>query len=79
MKQLIVRNLDERLVQVLKLRAAAHGVSMEAEHRNILVQALLQPAKRSFAEVLARMPNVGAMGSRLGYCVIFRRQSSRNQ
>lgn len=59
MKQLVVRNLDERLVQVLKLRAAAHGVSMEAEHRNILAQALLQPAKRSFAEVLARMPNVG--------------------
>ena len=59
MKQLVVRNLDEHLVQVLKLRAAAHGVSMEAEHRDILAKALLQPAKRSFAQVLARMPNVG--------------------
>ena len=59
MKQLVVRNLDEQLVQVLKLRAAAHGVSMEAEHRDILAKALLQPAKRSFAQVLARMPNVG--------------------
>jgi plasmid stability protein len=40
MAQLIVRNLDPELVQRLKLRAARHGRSMEAEHREILRQAL---------------------------------------
>lgn len=40
MAQLIVRNLDDRMVARLKQRAAAHGVSAEAEHRSILEQAL---------------------------------------
>lgn len=40
MAQLIVRNLDERMVSRLKRRAAEHGVSAEAEHRAILEQAL---------------------------------------
>ena len=31
-KALIVRNLDEELVRRLKLRAARHGRSAEAEH-----------------------------------------------
>ena len=37
----------------------ARGVSAEAEHREILAQALLKSRKRSFAEVIAAMPNVG--------------------
>jgi len=36
-----------------------HGCSAEAEHREILRQALLGPAKKSFAQVLAAMPSVG--------------------
>ena len=39
-KALIVRNLDEELVRRLKLRAARHGRSAEAEHRAILEQVL---------------------------------------
>jgi antitoxin FitA len=35
------------------------GRSAEAEHRVILEQVLMRPHKRSFAEVLAAMPNVG--------------------
>ena len=35
MAQLIVRNLDQELVQRLKIRAAQKGRSMEAEHREI--------------------------------------------
>ncbi len=41
MKQLTVRNLHERVVRTLKQRAAAHGRSAEAEHREILRAALV--------------------------------------
>lgn len=56
---LIVRNVDEAIVKILKRRAAHNGRSAEAEHREILKAALVQPKKRSFNEVLAAMPNVG--------------------
>lgn len=41
MSQLTVRNVNEQVVQALKRRAAAHGRSAEAEHREILRAALL--------------------------------------
>jgi plasmid stability protein len=55
--QLIVRNLEEEVVRELRLRAARHGRSAEAEHREILREALI-PAKgkRSFKEFLLAMP-----------------------
>jgi antitoxin FitA len=58
--QLIVRNLEEEVVRELKLRAARHGRSAEAEHREILRQALL-PAKRkkSLKDILLAMPSAG--------------------
>jgi len=59
MANLIVRNVDEKLIKALKARAGRRGVSAEAEHREILAQALLKSRKRSFAEVIAAMPNVG--------------------
>jgi antitoxin FitA len=59
MTDLTVNNVDEVVVQVLKNRAAQHGISAEAEHQKILQQALLQPPKKSFAEVLSLIPNVG--------------------
>jgi plasmid stability protein len=60
MHQLIVRNLEEEVVHELKLRAARHGRSAEAEHREILRQALL-PAKgkRPLKELLLAIPAVG--------------------
>jgi plasmid stability protein len=55
--QLLVRELDQDLVDALKRRAASHGRSAEAEHREILRVALLgQPPKRPLKEVLAEMP-----------------------
>jgi plasmid stability protein len=42
MAQLTVRNVDDRVVRALKRRAAGHGCSAEAEHREILRRALLQ-------------------------------------
>jgi len=59
MANLVVRHLDQRLVDALKQRAANAGRSTEAEHRRILEEALFAPPKRSLAEVLAAMPDVG--------------------
>jgi antitoxin FitA len=59
MPDLIVRGVDPSVILALKTRAGAHGRSAEAEHRHILASALASPARRSFAEVLAAMPNVG--------------------
>lgn len=59
MAQLIVRNLDEALVDQLKARAAAHGRSAEAEHRAILDEALRGPAAgRSLWDWLTAMPEL---------------------
>ncbi len=60
MANLIVRNIDAAIVRALKQRASQHGISAEAEHRKILEQALLQPQRKSFAEVLSQIPNVGS-------------------
>jgi antitoxin FitA len=59
MANLIVRNIDESIVKALKKRASLHGISAEAEHRKILEQVLLQPKRKSFAEVLKQIPDVG--------------------
>lgn len=60
MAQLIVRNLDDELVRRLKLRAAHHGRSVEAEHREILRQALqgAEPVE-TLKELLLAIPAVG--------------------
>ena len=58
--QLIVRNIDEHLVKLLKVRAAQHGRSAEAEHREILKEALQGPGDAaSFDQFLRSIPNVG--------------------
>lgn len=59
MANLLVRGIDEALVQRLREQAAAHGRSAEAEHREILAQALGATRRRSLAEVLMAMPDVG--------------------
>ena len=56
---LIVRNVGEDVALALKQLAASHGRSAEAEHREILRSVLQHPKRRSVAEVLASMPNVG--------------------
>lgn len=56
---LVVRNVDEQVALKLKQRAAAHNRSAEAEHREILVAALMGTKRRSLLDVLRSMPNVG--------------------
>ena len=48
-----VRNLDDDLIARLKRRAARHGRSMEAEHREILRQALGGDVEPSFDALAA--------------------------
>jgi len=59
MAQLIVRNLDDKLVEALKLRAAKRGRSTEAEHREILREALVKRPRLTFKEMLLAMPAGG--------------------
>ncbi|MCO1370436.1 DNA-binding protein [Burkholderia multivorans] len=59
MASLWVRNVDEALVQSLRERAAAHGRSVEAEHCEMLAEALRTPTRKTFAEVLMIIQNVG--------------------
>jgi plasmid stability protein len=56
---LVVRNVDEDVALALKQLAAAHGRSAEAEHREILRTVLQRPKRRSVADILSSMPNVG--------------------
>jgi plasmid stability protein len=59
MANLLVRNVEDEVVDALKAVSGQHGISAEEEHRRILRAALLRPRKRSFAEVLQGIPDVG--------------------
>lgn len=59
MAQLIVRDIDKALVDLLKRRAAEHGRSAEAEHREILRAALQPRPATSLKEHLLAMPDAG--------------------
>ena len=59
MPQLIVRNLDDEIVARLRQRAARHGRSTEAEHREILREVLLPRRRSSLKAYLLAMPDVG--------------------
>jgi len=48
-----VRKLDDDLIARLKRRAARHGRSTEAEHREILRQALVSEVEPSFDKLAA--------------------------
>ena len=61
MAALSIRNLDETVKRRLKVRAARHGRSMEAEARAILAEAVREPAESVglFTTILDRF---GALG-----------------
>ena len=59
MANLMVRNVDAAVVNALKALAGKRGTSAEAEHRRILAQALRRPKKKTFAQVLTKIPPVG--------------------
>lgn len=55
MAQLLVRNIPDALVRALKLRAAAHGVSAEEEHRRILAGAISEANKQANESVVGSL------------------------
>lgn len=59
-RNLHVRNLDDELVARLKQLAARHGRSTEAEHREILSQALAGEVEASFDELAAEVRKLTA-------------------
>ena len=59
MAQLIVRNIDKAIVKALRSRAARHGRSAEAEHREILKDALSKGTATDFKRHLIAMPAIG--------------------
>jgi antitoxin FitA len=59
MAQLLVRKLDSEVVRRLRQRAARHGHSAEAEHREILRKALLPSIQHSMKDSLLAMPDAG--------------------
>jgi antitoxin FitA len=60
MGQLTVRKVDDEIIRRLKIRAAEHGRSAEAEHREILKRALLpEAAAADFWALADRLRNEG--------------------
>jgi len=57
-RNLHVRDLDDELIARLKRRAARHGRSTEAEHREILRQALSADVEPSFDTLAAELRNL---------------------
>ncbi len=50
-----IRNLDDDLIAKLKIRAARHGRSAEAEHREILHQMLASEGGPDFDDLAAKL------------------------
>jgi plasmid stability protein len=62
MAAITVRNLDDRLKERLRVRAARHGHSMEAEAREILADALTEPGDANLVRVLrSRFAELGGV------------------
>jgi len=58
--QLIVRNLEDSVVKALRERAVSNGRSTEAEHREILREALSRIRRgTSLKTLLSEMPDAG--------------------
>ena len=65
MATLTIRNLDEAVKERLRVRAAEHGHSMEAEARRILVSALgeihRRPQRNLYERIHARFAALGGV------------------
>ena len=63
MAAISIRNLDDRVREQLRIRAAANGRSMEAEVRAILTEAVGEPGESRglFAGLLDRVREVGGV------------------
>ncbi len=62
-----IRGLDDQVRERLRVRAARHGRSMEAEIRNILAEAVLEqsPSAGLFTTLLDRFGDLGGVELKL--------------
>lgn len=58
MAVMTIRNLDDEVRDKLRVRAAQHGRSMEAEVRAILAAAVESPVERTLIECLMELGSV---------------------
>jgi len=58
MGAITIRNLDDHVIERLKMRAAVHGRSLEAELRELLTQASCQPL---IIEAVVKADRIAAM------------------
>ncbi len=58
-----IRNLDDQVRERLRIRAAAHGRSMESEIRAILTEAVDEPSRSNglLVTLLDRMGEIGGV------------------
>ncbi len=56
---LVVSNVDEKIALAMKQQAASHWRGAEVEHHEILKSVLQRPKRRSVADILSSMPNIG--------------------
>jgi antitoxin FitA len=63
MASIVIRNLDDRVKQRLRLRAARHGRSMEAEVREILTDAVSEPGQEAglLQTIMQRFAELGGV------------------
>jgi antitoxin FitA len=65
MSSITIRNLDPAIKELLRVRAAEHGHSMEAEARGILQSALKSPvrppARNLYQRIRARVDPLGGI------------------
>jgi antitoxin FitA len=73
-----VRNLDDDLIARLKRRAARHGRSTEAEHREILRQFLATEVEPSFDRLAADLRKL-TKGRRQTPSEVLQRQGRRER
>jgi antitoxin FitA len=57
MAQVLIRNVDDTVIAALRARAASHGLSLEAELRDVLIHAAAHPR----AAIAAELASVRAM------------------
>ncbi|MBF6212578.1 Arc family DNA-binding protein [Nocardia puris] len=62
MVNLTVRNIPDEVHRALRLRAAAHGRSAEAELRSIIAEAVLPPGRVELGSVLVEIGREVALG-----------------
>lgn len=62
MGQLLVRNLDDHVKRQLRIRAAQHQRSLEAEARAILTEAIANPDDDPVGNLLARLKESASRG-----------------